>query len=402
MKVKLFLALFLPIIVFAESNVFSNIPPAKIEIININPEKCNKSCLLDLSKEKKILSFIARFDKTIDDEELQSLMEEYSKEIGIYYRFRFDPLGKRLEIALLIPKKIIGKYSTTTIDTILAYLVSRNIDFRFKVFDSIDENLDSLSRVIDLIDDEHFNFLIAVLSKKESLSVLENINMPIYIPTIAKDSNFVQSNIVFGGIDYKTQIDSLLKEVEGEIIIAYNDDSALGEMLGEITKDAAFQSEINFMQDIITNKVAANFSSNLRREEENIPKSSLFLNTPVVKSGLLLSQINFLKDKPLKILSTQVNYNSSFLSLLRGIDTSNIIIASSIGESPQILLEYGYLLSSDIKYDWVSYSTALGIDLFLNNMSSNIERYFLEDFNNNQAIYNINLYGIQNAVFIKF
>ena len=39
------------------ANVFSNIPPAKIEIINLNPKSCSKSCLKDLAKKKKIFSF---------------------------------------------------------------------------------------------------------------------------------------------------------------------------------------------------------------------------------------------------------------------------------------------------------------------------------------------------------
>ena len=142
------------------ANVFSNIPPAKIEIINLNPESCSKSCLKDLAKKKKIFSFMARFDKKIDDEDLQNVMVAFSKKIGIYYKVRFDLLEDKLEVALLMPKKTIGKYSTTTIDTILAYLAFRDIDFRFKVFDSIDENPANLAKALDLLTREKFNFVI--------------------------------------------------------------------------------------------------------------------------------------------------------------------------------------------------------------------------------------------------
>lgn len=398
MNKKILLLLLLPFLAFGQSDVFSNIPPAKIEIININPEYCDENCLFKLSKDKKIFSFIARFDRSIKNEELQNLMESYATEIGIYYRLRFDPLGKSLEIALLIPKKIIGKYSTTTIDTILAYLLSRDIDFRFKIFDSVDENLDSLNKTIEKINDENFNFVVAVLSKKESLEALDDIDIPVYIPTMTNKDVKVGSNIIFGGIDYEAQIQTLINQENDAITIIYNDDSSLGEDLGEITKSL---SQFVLIEDTITNKIAANFSKNLEKQEMFLAGSNVFLNTPVVKSGLLLSQIGISNERPSHILSTQVNFNPALLSLIRGNDTSNILIANSISDTEQKLIEYGLLLSSDMKYDWVNYSTALGVDLFLSNMSQNIDRYFVESFENNQAIYNINLYKIKNGIFVK-
>lgn len=398
MNKKILLLLLLPFLAFGQSDIFSNIPPAKIEIININPEYCDESCLFKLSKDKKIFSFIARFDRSIKNEELQNLMESYATEIGIYYRLRFDPLGKSLEIALLIPKKIIGKYSTTTIDTILAYLLSRDIDFRFKIFDSVDENLDSLNETIEKINDENFNFVVAVLSKKESLEALDDIDIPVYIPTMTNKDIKTRSNIVFGGIDYEAQIQTLINQENDAITIIYNDDSSLGKDLGEITKSL---SQFVLIEDTITNKIAANFSKNLEKQEMFLAGSNVFLNTPVVKSGLLLSQIGISNERPSHILSTQVNFNPALLSLIRGNDTSNILIANSISDTEQKLIEYGLLLSSDMKYDWVNYSTALGVDLFLSNMSQNIDRYFVESFENNQAIYNINLYKIKNGIFVK-
>lgn len=388
----------LPFMLFADSNVFSNIPPAKIEVININPESCNKSCLKDLSKEGKILSFIARFDKSIDDEDLQNLMMKYSNEIGIYYKVRFDTLGKKLEVALLIPKKTIGKYSTTTTDTILAYLLSRDLDFKFKVFDSIDENANSLSNAINDIKKENFNFVIAIISKQESLDALSNLNIPIYVPTM--NSNSASSNIVFGGIDYNAQIKDLLDRVDSTKIISYNDDSTLGSYIGNIL-ETQNNNEKELFKEVVTNKAAANFSANLAKRKDSIKESSIFLNTRVIISGLLLSQIGLLDDLPEHIFSTQVNYNPNLLSLLRGFDTSNIIISNAIGTTDNKLLEYGYLLTSDMKYDWVNYSTALGVDLFLHNMSPNIERYFKEEVENNAVIYNNTLYSIENGTFIK-
>ena len=386
------------------ANVFSNIPPAKIELINLNPQSCSKSCLKDLAKDKKIFSFMARFDSKIDDEDLQAVMVDFSKKLGVYYKVRFELLEDKLEVALIIPRKTIGKYSTTTIDTILSYLAFRDIDFRFKVFDSVDENPANLTKAIDSLSAEKFNFVIAVLSKEGSLNILQNLNLPTYIPTLKKPTNWEgKDNIIFGGIDYDAQIALLLKEVNRNTLISYNDDSALGAMIGKtLEAQVAQKGKFNFIQEVVTNKDAANFSTNLSKRRSSIANGNIFLNTRIIISGLLLSQIGLLKNMPNKIFSTQVNYNPAILLLLRGINTKNLIIANSIGRADSRLIEYGGLLSADIKYDWVNYSTALGADLFLSKMKDDIRRYFSEDIDDSQVAYKTQLYGINNGAFVRY
>ena len=382
------LLFFIPIKIFADV-IFSNIPISKIEIINLEIESCKERCLNNLSKDGKIMSFIARFDKNIDDEELQNLMREYANEIGIYYKIPFESMGDKIEVALLMPKKIIGKYSTSTIDTVLSYLLFRNINFRFKIFDNVDESREIFEENIEKIKDENFNFLIAIVSNKDNVALLEELKMPIYIPTMM--GNSARSNIVFGGIDYQAQIKTLsdVKEDNANTII-YNDDSSLGRFLGDVTKSINENVKI---EDSIDNKIAANFYQNIQRAQNYIEGANIYLNTPVVKSGLLLSQINLSNIKPGKILSTQVNYNPALLSLIKGIDFENIIIANSINvDMDKKLIEYGRLLNSDITYDWVNYSTALGIDFFTSKMNKKLERYFKEEIDNNQVVYGINLY----------
>ena len=392
------LLFFIPIKIFADV-IFSNIPISKIEIINLEIESCKERCLNNLSKDGKIMSFIARFDKNIEDEELQNLMREYANEIGIYYKIPFESMGDKIEVALLMPKKIIGKYSTSTIDTVLSYLLFRNINFRFKIFDNVDESREIFEENIEKIKDENFNFLIAIVSNKDNVALLEELKIPIYIPTMM--GNSARSNIVFGGIDYQAQIKTLsdVKEDNANTII-YNDDSSLGRFLGDVTKSVNENVKI---EDSIDNKVAANFYQNIQRAKDYIEGANIYLNTPVVKSGLLLSQINSSNIKPGKILSTQVNYNPALLSLIKGIDFENIIIANSINvDINKKLIEYGKLLNSDITYDWVNYSTALGIDFFTSKMNKKLERYFKEEIDNNQVVYGINLYSVKNGRFIKY
>lgn len=385
----------------AEGNIYSNIPTAKIEVINLNPEPCGKSCLKDLSKNQKIFSYIARFSSKIEDEDLQNLMLAYTKQVGIYYKVRFELLENGLKVALLIPKKTIGTYSTTTIDTILSYLAFRDIDFKFKVFDSVDESAESILKALSDIKSEHFNFAIAILSKEENLAILQDLQIPLYIPTLKKPASWDNKSelIVFGGIDYGAQVELLLKEANGSNIISYDDDSALGSVIGAIIEEKS--TDYKLYKEVVTNKDATNFSTRLERQKNVLKESNIFLNTRVVISGLLLSQIGMLKETPARILSTQVNYKPTLLSLLRGINTKNLLIANSIGEIDDRLLEYSALLSSDLKYDWVNYSTALGVDLFLSKMKDGIERYFGESVESAQVVYKTQLYGIENNIFIK-
>lgn len=398
-----FLAIFMIFLcaLFAQGNIYSNIPTAKIEVLNLNPEPCNKSCLKDLAKNKKIFSYIARFTRETSDEDLQNLMLAYTKHIGMYYKVRFDLLENELKVALLIPKKTIGTYSTTTIDTILSYLAFRDIDFVFKVFDSVDESAESILKAFSAMRDEHFHFAIAILSKEENLGILQDLQITLYIPTLKKPANWdsKSEHIVFGGIDYEAQVELLLKETKGNNIISYNDDSALGGTLGAITEEKS--ADYKRYKEVVTNKDATNFSLRLERQKNILKDANVFLNTRVVISGLLLSQISMLKETPARILSTQVNYKPTLLALLRGINTKNLLIANSIGESDERLLEYSALLSSDLKYDWVNYSTALGVDLFLSKMKEGIERYFKESVEGSQVVYKTQLYGIENNIFIK-
>lgn len=398
--IKCFLLFVMVISLYANDFIFSNIPVAKNEVININPDSCNKSCLKELSQEDMIFSFIARFDPSIDNEELNSIMESYASEIGIYYKIKFDSLDNFVEVALLIPKKLVGKYSTTTIDTILAYLLSRDIDFRFKIFDSTDENYDNLSNMVDKIKEEHFNFVIALISSKDNITSLENLDIPVYIPTITGYSN--KKNIIFGGIDYHAQLNILNNEKDSSSnTIVYNDDSIIGRNLGIIIKN--INDGDNIIEDVITNRTAANFSFTLSKHQNFLQKSNIFLNTPVVKTGLILSQINNSKNKPNKIFSTQVNYNPALLSLVKDLELSDsIVIANSIGNIDQRLVEYGKLLSSDLTYDWVNYSTALGIDLFINKMAPHIKRYFSEEVIDNSVYYGIKMYKIEDGIFVDY
>lgn len=317
---------------------------------------------------------------------------------------QFSKMSDRshIKIALMMPKKIIGRYSIATIDTILAYLSARGREFEFEVFDCGDEEESSIQETYEKIYAQDFHFIIAVLTTKGAYeSTKLQLKIPLYIPTVNKtqiDFNPSSSSLLFfGGISYENQINELLKFQRGTHSIAYNDDSPVGERLSLILKDKIPQIQ----EQTITNEIAATFSKNKKTQEGQIYQADVFLNTPVVKTGLLLSQIGYFKKKATTFLSTQLNYNPSLSILTQQRDRENLFIANSIGTTDQKLIEYASLLNSDLKYDWVNYSTALGMEVFYRIMYPESSAYFKETILDNQVQYGIKIYQIDSKGFYE-
>lgn len=307
-----------------------------------------------------------------------------------------------LKIALMMPKKIIGRYSVATIDTILAYLSARGKDFEFEVFDCGDEEEQSIQNIYQQIYSQDYQFIIAIFTTKGAYESSKlPLKIPLYIPTVNKTQIDFDPSLspllFFGGISYEDQINELLKFQSGTHTIAYNDDSPVGERLSLLLQEKIPQIQ----EQTITNEIAATFSKSKKTQEELIYQADVFLNTPVVKTGLLLSQIGYFRKKASSFLSTQINYNPSLSILTQQRDRENLYIASSIGESDQKLVEYASLLNSDLKYDWVNYSTALGMEIFYRLIHPESLAYFKENILDNQMQYQVKIYQIDTKGFYE-
>lgn len=305
-----------------------------------------------------------------------------------------------LKIALVMPKKIIGHYSVASIDTMMAYLASRGLDFEFEVFDCENEEQASLQTIYDKIQKEKFQFIIGIFTSKGAYEMSKiPLKIPVYIPTVnAHQIDFIPSSnplLFFGGISYKDQIKKLLLLTQNHPIISYDDDSPVGERLAMGLRELAPQSQ----GQVITNEIAATFNKEAKTQEALLENANVFLNTPVVKSGLLLSQIGYFKKKASKFLSTQINYSPSIIILTQKRDRTHLFIANSIGKSDQKLIEYGSLLNSDLKFDWVNYATALGLEMFFRIIFPDSSPYFQEKFQDNQMSYETQIYKIDNKGF---
>lgn len=253
----------------------------------------------------------------------------------------------------------------------------------------------------------HFYTVIAPLTKKGANNLVNaNVASTVYVPTVNKKdikSHNIAPNIYFGGIDYQAQIESLLSYSTTPLVI-FKDQSALAKELHDSTKIAYFSSrhnhtlsmdeiysdELDALEDknlisITVNKNSTNLERQLKHNRK-LDNASFFLDTPIVKSSLIMSQLTLYDINKTNILSTQINYDPLLFSMTQYKDRSKMLIANSITNINKHLSEINTLFDNDINYDWINYSTTIGID-YLYAMASKESRLYTLKMVDNQIDY---------------
>ena len=113
------------------------------------------------------------------------------------------------------------------------------------------------------------------------------------------------------------------------------------------------------------------------------------LNTPIIKTSIILSQLRVYDIVPSVILSTQLNYNPLIISLTQFEDRLNFITANSIENVDAKLEDTLSLLDIDIRYNWVNYSILVGINYLYDQNARNI---ITNSVVNNEVIYTPKFY----------
>jgi len=374
-------------ILFAKSDKLSHIPPTKSIFIDTTALTCNTKCMEDLLSSGEIFTFLSKYNST--NSELYEMQIEFD-----YYRrvFRiFDEEALSIKVAILIPQKSIRRYAISTVNSVIAYLLSKQNNFELKVFNSITEDEFSINRQLEKIKNENFTYLIAPVTKEGATNIINKAgNLVVYIPTINKDIfKGVETNVVFGGINYEKQIDALLKYSNSKIAY-FSDGSALSNSLNSLNQSLIEKSpNIVYSKNISKSKI--NFKSILKNNRR-LNNASIFMNTPLVKTSLISSQLRSYDIKPYILLSTQINYNPILLTLTQYQDRKNFYLSNSIGRSSVALEEINALFGHDIVYDWVNYSTSIGIDYFYSKFFATTEpRKFAEHIVEGQVEYDISI-----------
>lgn len=415
---KKLLLLLLPLILLSESFLVSSIPLPKTYVQNLDPYACDEACLRDLIDHGQIFTFLAHANKRTEDPELNDIRLIFASVLNLGSIRQ----SNELKIALLLPHRRIGRYAFSTTNSVFAYMLAKNQIFEIKSFQVESEEVDELDRALEMIESEGFYYVIAPVTR-HGASIIAGLNpeLTIYVPTInKKDVNSTSPSLYFGGIDYRAQINALLNEAESPLVIFY-DKSYLGQELESYTKEAFLSHEINktepsafFMsfseetektsvQKEVYSYAIEKSTSNLEhqiKENKKIQHGSFILNTPIVKSGMIMSQLTLFDTNVTNILSTQINYDPLIFSMTQYRDRKGMVIANSIGTNNNILVEANNLLVNDIVYDWINYATTVGAD-FLFHLITQSEREYNLPMIDNQIEYPIMLSEPSHSRFIE-
>lgn len=406
MKKLLFIFL-LPLALYAQSFLISNIPIPKSYIQNLDPYPCDESCLKAYVSRGMIFSFLAHADSKLNDRELDDIrmMSISILNLGSFVQ------SSQLKIALLLPYKRIGHYASSTTNASFAYLLSMGNPFELKSYKVDSEERADIERALKEIQNDGFFYVIAPLTREGALVMTQiNPRLNVYIPTVNKsDINTTSTSLYFGGIDYKAQSDILLKEATTPLVV-FDDKSTIGESLTYYQKER-FSTLPPFL-DALGSPIKKSFISisipkrttNLEawlKDNQKINNASFMVNTPIVKTGMVLSQLTLYDANVTNILSTQINYDPLLLSMTQYQDRKKMVIANSITQENNIISESNALLSTDIVYDWINYSTTIGIDLFYSHITGENRQYSIELLNN-QIVYPIELIRPSINRFIKY
>jgi hypothetical protein len=405
---KYLILLLSPFVLYSQSYLISDVPLPKSYVQNLDPYECDKLCLQEYINNDLIFSFLAHSPSKLKNKKQNEirLINISILNIGSYIK------NKEIKIALLLPYKKIGRYVSSTTNASFSYLMAKNRFFKLKSYKIDSENKKDIQKVLHEIIKDEFHYVIAPLTQKGALVVADlNPNINIFFPTINKQDIITDSSsLYFGGIDYKAQSELLIQEANTPLVIFY-DKSRIGQKLCDYEEEAFNSEEISFYSEDYTaiDKSIIKFSiprrtTNLKRQlykKQSIQEGSFFLNTPIIKSGMVISQLTLYDVNTTNILSTQVNYDPLILSMTQYQDREKMIIANSITQENNVLIETNLLLGNDIVYDWINYTTTVGVDYFFHLLTKEAREYNIE-IEDNQMLYSIELLQPSKSKFIPY
>jgi SRSO17 transposase len=196
-------------------------------------------------------------------------------------------------------------------------------------------------------------------------------------------------NFTFGAISYKKQFEELIKYSANTNLVEFYGNSGIVRTLNSYLENLY----VIFSKKIDDNNVR--YKSFLEHNSR-LNNSVVLLNTPIIKSSILLSAINAQELSIVSILSTQLNYTPLLFSLTQRHDRKKLIIANSIGNIPTELDEYNNLIGNNLNYSWVNYATIVGVEYLTN---GNIDIFKDLSLVDNQVEYPVNLYKVGNNSF---
>ncbi len=346
-------------------------------------------------KKIKIIKPIYKQDIIIPPAPQKEIVEEI-KEV-IIEEIVEEKIIENNQIAIVFPSLTIGKYALEATNSINTYLLCKNKTFGITTYDIVTQNEINLIRVFKKIINSDIKKIVALITKDELyiLNNIENIDtLNIYLPLVnrneVRDFDLLSNlNIMYGAINYKDQFSKLIQYTGDDKLAELYDNSVIGTTLDSYldTNKTIYKRRIND-----NNGQYRSFLKNNKK----LNNATIILNTPIVKSSILLSAISAEELNLNQIVSTQLNYTPLLFSLTQKQDRKKLIVANSIGILPVDLEEYNQLIGNNLSYSWVNYSSIVGVEYLL---SGNIDYFKDLTIEQNQIVYPIKLYKVGNYSF---
>lgn len=390
---KIFLTFFLfCCLLYAKEQKLVDVKVAENFYPKLSTQTCSASCLFELLEGRLYLSFLSEFSEQSD----QFLANVYAKLLNSITDFENNLLKiTSVKLAIIIPEKTIKSYSSTLINSSIAYLLRQRAEIRVKVFLTGTEESSQIQSALSQAQAQGYQYAIAGFTLK-GVNELKNYSgsMKIFIPTIHKNKVQISNpNIIFGSIDYDAQIATLLKKANDNIAI-FSDSSALSSNLNSSILSQNQNARIYTLEG---EKLDFN---RLLKAQGGLNNASIFFNTPLIKTALTSSQLRIYNIRPFVLLSTQINYNPTFLSLTQQGDRENFIIANSIHNQDDTLVYLNEIFNQSINYNWIAYATSIGVDYFYTEfLNKKSDSLFDEKIENSQVSYGVRLMQGKEASF---
>ncbi len=350
-----------------------------IEVDVTKPNIKDKDQKISFFEENGVIKVRKSYQEKVDKVPLKEELGQQEAEEGF-------------NIAVIFPSQIVGKYAVDGVNSIISYLLHKDVEFQLNTYDCVNEMSENITKIPQNIDLKKYKHIVLFVTKDgltEFIKLEDTKHLKIYAPLINKNDVLIDNeNIVFGGIDYNKQfevLNTLLSDDDN--LSEFHDSVSLGQILS-YKLDKLHALDYKFQKRLKRNNV--DYESFLK-ENTLIQNTTIFLNTPIVQTSILLSQMRAYEVEYQKLLSTQINYTPLILSLTQVDDRKNMIIANSIGQTDEKLMEYGAILNTDFKYNWVNFSTLVGIDYLLNDRYG-VQREFTNKIIDNQVEFEISLY----------
>ncbi|PUE67410.1 hypothetical protein [Arcobacter lacus] len=305
-----------------------------------------------------------------------------------------DEAKANVKLAFVYPSTLVSKYAKSSLNTISGYLSYKQANYNLVIVDSKNESYENINNAFSKLKEEGVTDVIALFTPNalNNLNKIVTDDFKVYLPLIEKkDSLENNDSLIFGSISYDDQLKKLSYYSNGKNTTFYQE-TYLGTKL---------KNSYDFIVGYSTlRKEIKNNETNFKNivNDSRLRNSSLFLNTDLVKSSLILSQMTVYDISPSTILATQILFDPMLMILTQERDRQNLVIANSIGDVDSKLKDEIATMGGNITFEWVDYSTLVGINYLFSNGNSSLIPTKIE---NNQAVYTPRLFKSTDVGFLE-